>query len=157
VFWIPAGSAAAYPVDETGKEIRIPRTEFRHARRRTKRSMVVVCDEGAPWTIWLHFDADRVDYWYVNFEQFVGRSAVSYDCVDHKLDLIVRPSGELVWKDEDELEAAGVLGLVDVEAVRREAALALAEPPWPTGWEDFAPDPSWDVPELPDGWDQLVP
>jgi len=29
----------------------------------------------------------------------------------------------------------------------------LADPPWPTGWEAWRPDPSWPVPELPPGWD----
>ena len=159
VFWIPAGSESSYPVDAEGREIRIPRPEFRRAIRRgpgrAAADCVVRCTEDAPWTIWHFFGDGRVfDRWYVNFEQYLGRSAVAYDSVDHKLDLIVRASGELVWKDEDELEHAGRLGLVDVAAVRRDAERAVTEPPWPTGWEDFQPDPHWDVPELPDGWDQ---
>ena len=155
VFWVPAGADAAYAVDGDGKEIRIPTREFGRGRRRTKGPMVVVCDAGAPWTMWLFFTGEGFDHWYVNFERFTGRSAVAWDGVDHKLDLIVRRDGELVWKDEDELDTAGGLGLVDADAVRRDAALAVAEPPWPTGWEEFAPDPSWRVPELPEGWDRL--
>jgi hypothetical protein len=155
MFWVPAGSAATYPADESGREIRIPRREFRYATRRTKSSILVVCDEGAPWTIWLHFTESDLDYWYLNFEQYLGRSAVAYDSVDHKLDLIVRPNGELVWKDEDELEQAGRLGLVDVDAVRRDADRAVAEPPWPTGWESFRPEPAWEAVELPEGWDRV--
>jgi hypothetical protein len=68
----------------------------------------------------------------------------------------VRPDGEVTWKDEDELEQAGRLGLVDVAAVRRDAERALAEPPWPTGWENYSPGPAWEAPELPPGWD-VVP
>jgi hypothetical protein len=29
----------------------------------------------------------------------------------------------------------------------------LAERPWPTGWEDWRPDPQWSPPSLPEGWD----
>ena len=29
----------------------------------------------------------------------------------------------------------------------------MRERPWPTGWEDAEPDPSWPAPELFDGWD----
>jgi predicted RNA-binding protein associated with RNAse of E/G family len=116
--------------------------------------MMVVCDEGAPWTIWLFFaEVGAFDSWYVNFESYLGRSAVAYDSVDHKLDLIVRPDGIVEWKDEDELEQAAALGLLDADAVRDGAARALAKRPWPTGWEAFRPGPSWPVPELPEGWD----
>jgi hypothetical protein len=156
VFWIPAGSESAYPVDDGGNEIRIPRPEFRHATRRTKSPTAVVCEEGAPWTIWLFFqDVGVFDRWYVNFERCLGRSPHAYDCVDHKLDLIVRPGDRLEWKDEDELEDAGRLGLVDTDAIRRDAELILTEHPWPTGWEEYTPEPAWGVPELPDGWDQV--
>ena len=156
VFWVSEGAEAAFAADDEGKEIRMPRHDFQRAFRATKRPIVVVCDEGAPWTLWLFFQAvGDFGHWYVNFERYLGRSAVAYDSVDHKLDLIAHPNGELVWKDEDELEQAGSLGLVDVDAVRRDAAAAVASPPWPTGWEDYVPDPPWPVPRLPKGWDRL--
>lgn len=156
VFWIPAGSQAAYPADTDGTEIRLPRPAFGRDLRRTKRPIVVVCDEGAPWTLWLFFGDDGFDHWYVNFERYLGRTAVAYDSVDHKLDLIVDPDGALRWKDEDELEQAGALGLVDVAAVRRDAELAVTRPPWPTGWEAFEPDAAWEPAELPPGWDLVT-
>ncbi len=154
VFWVPAGGPSAFAADNDGSEIRMPGREFQRAFRITKRPLVVVCDEGAPWTLWLFFDRPGVfDHWYVNFEAYLGRSPVAYDSVDHKLDLIARPGKGLQWKDEDELEHAGALGLVDVAAVRRDAAAAVASPPWPTGWETYVPEPPWPVPELPVGWD----
>lgn len=156
VLWIPAGSESSYPVDEEDREIRLARPEFRRATRRTAADCVLLCVERAPWTIWHFFAEDGVfDRWYVNFEQYLGRSAIAYDSVDHKIDLIARPDGSLVWKDEDELEQAGRLGLVDVASARRDAARAVAERPWPTGWEDFRPDPAWEVPALPPGWDAV--
>ena len=106
-----------------------------------------------PWTLWLFHRDGGFAHWYVNFERYLGRSAAAYDSVDHKLDLIVERDGTLRWKDEDELEQAGRLGLVDVAEVRRDADLAVANPPWPTGWEEFAPDPDWQPARLPPGWD----
>jgi hypothetical protein len=156
VFWIPAGAASAYPVDAQGREIRIPQREFTRGARRAGNTMVVVCDSRAPWTLWHFFGEDGVfAHWYVNLERYLGRSAVAYDSVDHKLDLIVQPDGSVEWKDEDELERAAALGLLDAAEVRADAERVLAEPPWPTGWEAFRPDPQWPVPELPAGWDAL--
>lgn len=156
VFWIPVGSQASYPVDGAGREIRIPQREFTRATRRTPWACVVLCDSREPWTLWhFHTTDGRFDRWYVNFEQYLGRTAIAYDSTDHKLDLIARPDASLEWKDEDELDAAARLGLLDAEAVRAEARAVLAKPPWPTGWEDFEPDPVWGVAELPAGWDRL--
>jgi Protein of unknown function (DUF402) len=154
VFWIPVGAVSSYPVDVDGREIRIPQPRFARGARRTKKPVVVVCETRAPWTLWHFFREDGTfDHWYVNFEHYLGRSAIAYDSVDHKLDLIVRSDGGVEWKDEDELEQAARLGLVDAAAVRADAERVLAQPPWPTGWERFRPDREWPVPELPEGWD----
>ena len=91
--------------------------------------------------------------WYVNFEQPLRRTPVGVDTFDQKLDLLVFPSGGWQWKDEDELEQAAALGLLDAKAVRAEAKRVLEEWPFPTGWEDWRPDPAWPVPQLPAGWD----
>jgi hypothetical protein len=154
-FWIPRGSEAAYPVDEGGREIRLFQTDYSRGQRHTKVGCVVLCEDGAPWTLW-HFQDERgeFDRWYVNFERYLGRSAAAYDSVDHKLDLIARPDGSLEWKDEDELEGAGRQGLVDVAEIRRDASLVVSQQRWPTGWESFRPDPAWPIPELPAGWDR---
>jgi Protein of unknown function (DUF402) len=153
IFWIPSGAQASYPVGDDGREIRIPTRSFARATRPAA-AACVLCDTREPWTLWLFFRGDGgFDRWYVNFEHYLGRSAVAYDSVDHKLDLIARPDGSVEWKDEDELEHAAALGLLDAAVVRADAERVLAEPPWPTGWETFRPDPEWRVPELPEGWD----
>lgn len=157
VFWIPAGSASAYPVDAEQREIRLPAPGATLGLRRTPRPMLVVCEPDKPWTLWLFWGEEGFDHWYVNLERYLGRTAVAWDSVDHKLDLVVRGDGDVRWKDEDELEHAGRLGLVDVAEIRRDAERALAEPPWPTGWEGFEPDPSWTAAELPPGWDVVSP
>ena len=93
----------------------------------------------------------------MNFERPLGRTPIGFDMADEKLDLIVTPDGRLRWKDEDELEHAAELGLVDEAAVRAEAERVVAEWPFPTGWEDFRADPAWPIPQLPAGWDTTQP
>lgn len=156
--WVPRGSECVYPVDGTGVEIRLPCAEYRHARRRLLRDAVVLYREGNPWTLWHFYDeAGRFDSWYVNFELILGRRVHALDGSDHKLDLLAYPDGTHRLKDEDELEHAGAIGLLDPLLVRANADRALADPPWPTGWEDWRPDPGWPIPSLPAGWDVYDP
>ena len=91
----------------------------------------------------------RLRIWYVNFERPLRRTPIGVDTFDEKLDLLVFPDGGREWKDEDELEQAAALGLLDAAAVRAEARARAAEWPFPTGWEDWRPDPAWPVPQLP--------
>jgi hypothetical protein len=154
--YVPAGSESVYPVDEDGREIRLAVPGALRGRRIVRRPSLVLLDPHARWSIWHQFGEDGAfDHWYVNFEHALGRGPATLDYVDHKLDLIVRLDGSVTWKDEDELEQAGRLGLVDADAVRRDAERVLDERPWPTGWEGFRPDPAWTVPELPAGWDDV--
>jgi predicted RNA-binding protein associated with RNAse of E/G family len=95
--------------------------------------------------------------WYVNFEQPLRpRSPIGFDYVDLALDLVVRPDGTHELLDEDELEEAlerCVLTKDDAEAAYADAAKLIAEWPFPTGWENWRPDPDWEPPSLPAGWD----
>jgi hypothetical protein len=67
----------------------------------------------------------------------------------------VTPDGQITVKDEDELLEAARVGYLDEAEVRAELARVLGDPPWPTGWETFTPDPSWPAPQLPLGWDTV--
>ena len=89
----------------------------------------------------------------MNLERWLGRGPRTIDYVDEKLDLVVSPDGSVRWKDEDELQLAAELGLLDAGEVYAEAKRVLAAPPWPSGWEDWRPNPAWGAPALPDGWD----
>jgi hypothetical protein len=153
VLWSPRGSVRILPLDPDGGEIRIPREDFELGERTTAMDCLWLALPARPYSLGLFWDDGRFGYWYVNFERHLGRGATTYDYVDQKLDLVVAPDGGVRWKDEDELEQAARLGLLDEAAVRADAERVLAEPPWPTGWEGFRPDPAWPPPELPPGWD----
>jgi len=74
---------------------------------------------------------------------------------DHELDLVVRPDRSWRWKDEEKMEywvRQGRFTPAEVAAIRAEGERVLAASPFPTGWEDWRPDPSWRVPKLPSDW-----
>lgn len=154
VLWSPAGIPRKLPLAGDGSEIRLPCAEWRLGERATVWEALGFVYARRPYSLWLHWAPDRrFSHWYVNLEQPLGRTAVGWDYVDDKLDLVVAPDGAVTWKDEDELEQADRLGLLDAACVRAAAERVLADPPWPTGREDWLPNPSWPVPALPPGWD----
>jgi hypothetical protein len=105
-------------------------------------------------------EAWKFEGWYVNLQEPVRRTPSGLDTWDHALDIWIEPDGSWSWKDEDDLAALverGVYAPAEAEAFRAEGERVLADPPWPTGWEDWRPDPTWAVPELPQGWDAVCP
>ena len=150
----PPGAPARFPVDEDGQEVRIPRREgWTFAGRIGTVHALRLYRPGARYSVWLFWTPDgEFDYWYINFEQPLGRTDMGFDYRDEKLDLLAWPDGTIRWKDEDELSRAALFGLVDERAVRAEARRIMRDPPWPTGWEEWKPDPEWTIPTLPAGW-----
>ncbi len=147
--WIPAGAPAKVPAGG----LRIPGDDWELEDTAPTRDQICVARPGRAHSIYLFWQGAELEHWYVNFERPLRRTPVGFDTFDEKLDLIVQADGSCRWKDENELEQAAALGLLDAEAVRAEAARVLEEWPFPTGWEDWQPDPSWPLPQLPEGWD----
>jgi hypothetical protein len=112
---------------------------------------------GDAHTIW-HFwrgAERRFASWYVNLQEPFRRTWKAFDTQDQELDIVVRPDGSWEWKDEDEMNdwvQRGRFTRDEVADIRAEGERVLAEWPFPTGWEEWEPDPSWEVPELPEGW-----
>lgn len=151
-FWIPAGAPGKVPAGG----LRIPGDAWELEDVRPSQDAICIARSGRAHSIYVHWDeSGAVSHWYVNFEQPLRRTPLGVDTFDEKLDLIVRPDGSYEWKDEDELEQAAAVGLLDADEVRAEAARVLDEWPFPTGWEDWRPDPAWPVPLLPEGWERM--
>jgi hypothetical protein len=94
--------------------------------------------------------------WYVNLQAMLAESPLGFDTTDWQLDLWIPEGGAAEWKDEDDLERALALGIMSEEEgrlAREEGDRVLDEWPFPTGWEEWRPDPTWPTPALPDGWD----
>ena len=94
--------------------------------------------------------------WYVNLQDAVRRRPHGFDTTDLQLDVWVEASGPVHWKDEDHLEQAVAFGMfsqAEADAARAEAEHVLDEWPFPTGWEEWRPPPTWTPLQLPEGWD----
>jgi hypothetical protein len=107
----------------------------------------------------LYWTGDEATFagWYVNLQEPLVEDALGFRTRDNVLDVWVEPDGRWSWKDEDELEEAvgrGYFTQEEAHEIRTEGERVLADWPFPTGWEDWRPDPAWPIPELPDGWDQ---
>ena len=148
------GSETRVPADEAGKRLRVPCDDWRLAAGRWESWTLLVARPGEPWSTLLYFD-ERGAFlsWYVNFEQPLRRTPFGFDTLDHKLDLVVSAGGEQRLKDQDDLDAAARAGALDAGEVRAAARRVVADPPWPTGWEDRPPDASLEPSALPPGWD----
>jgi predicted RNA-binding protein associated with RNAse of E/G family len=113
------------------------------------------------WGFWADTDGS-FEGWYVNFEDPLRRSPVGFDTRDLFLDIVV-PAGERWrWKDEDEFEEAVRIGLISEQEATTTRSVAkdvidLIErgDAWWLAWQGWAPDASWPIPTLPDGWDVL--
>jgi Protein of unknown function (DUF402) len=110
---------------------------------------------GDAHTLW-HFwtgPERRFDGWYVNMQEPWAREGSSFETCDHELDVVVRPDGSWRWKDAEKMDEwvrRGRFTPEEVEAIRSEGEQVVAEWPFPTGWEEWAPDPAWPVPTLPE-------
>jgi predicted RNA-binding protein associated with RNAse of E/G family len=95
--------------------------------------------------------------WYVNLESVHERRDHEVVTQDHVLDLVVQPDRSVVRKDEDELAAAvraGRFSAAEAAAIVGDAAavedvVRRWASPFCDGWETWAPDPTWPLPELP--------
>lgn len=112
-----------------------------------------------PYSLNLFWNADwEFLEWYVQLQDPLRRSHAGFDTVDHLIDVVVEPDGSWAWKDEDELAQGvelGLFGAEDAKAAKATAERVLAEWPFPTGWEEWRPDPAWPPPSLPAGWDRV--
>ena len=151
--WIPGGTATKVPPGSG-----IPRDEWELEDGATTRAMLRVARPGDLHSAFHLWHGGELVEWYVNLERPLRRTPLGFDHLDRELDLLARPDGSWEWLDEDEFEEAQALGVIDpVEAaeIRAEGERVLAAWPFPTGWEDWRPDPAWPLPELPAGWDDV--
>jgi hypothetical protein len=122
---------------------------------------VIVPDKGCSVIFFMNPADGSLQQWYVNMEQPLRRTAISYDYTDLFLDIIISPDlSEWRWDDEDELEEAVIAGLVSKEEAATLYTQGRRVVEWLQSgnspcneWEKWVPDPSWKTPVLPAGRD----
>ena len=165
VLWLPPGAPVMRPgVD--GRFVRdVPPEERYESMKRTPvlrpwlgEGILIIGRPGRAHSIWLFWDAANFAGWYVNLEAPWQPSRFGFDTQDHALDLWVERGGSWHWKDEHELAEAVEHGFFTPEQAaefRAEGERVIGEWPFPTGWEDWRPDPSWPTPAVPVDWTEL--
>lgn len=101
--------------------------------------------------------------WYINLEEPMRRTPLGYDYEDNVLDAVITPDlSHWEWHDEDELAEAVSAGLYTTEQAAAFYAEGERAVDWLRSgkspfneWLNWQPDPSWQVPVLPDGWDMI--
>ena len=157
VAWIAPGTPIVWPDARDGEGRLRPPGDWGHVHRPWEGEGVL------SWTppdrcyaVWHFWDDDGTFRgWYVHLQAPTIRKQDRLRTSDWQLDLMIRPGGEVIWKDEDDLARAVELGIHtpdEAEAAYAEARRVLEEWPFPTGWEAWRPDPEWPVPALPADW-----
>jgi hypothetical protein len=151
VLWFPPGFRYTMGDDLFG--------DWGYRDRIGRRPQLRVTHPGDPFSVFLfQHDDGTLRGWYVNLERPQQRSAHGFDYEDELLDVWVAVGAEPELLDEDELEEAVTRGFFTPERaaeIRANAERVLADPPWPTGWEEWRPEPGWELPALPPGWQEL--
>lgn len=133
--------------------------DWSYEERRLGRGQLRVTRRDEPYSVFLFTNVDgSFRGWYVNLERPQQRSGLGFDYEDELLDVWAQLGAEPELLDEDELEEAVERGFVAADRageVRATAERVLSDPPWPTGWEEWRPEPGWQLPALTPGWDEL--
>jgi hypothetical protein len=134
-------------------------SEWKFEQRVASRGQLRLSRRNEPFSVHLfRHEDDSFRGWYVNLERPQRRSRLGFEFEDELLDIWCELGKEPELLDEDELEEAvrrQIFSPGRAAEIRANAARVLADPPWPTGWEDWQPDPRWQAPYLPPGWDRL--
>ena len=159
-WWIAPGTPGIYPLGLADERLLLPLREWATREHAWYGSGNLDVTRPGDWYgLRLFWSGDGAfEAWYVNLQEPLRRTPRGFDTRDLQLDLLVRPDGSCELKDEDHLAQAVAFGHVDAElarGLREEVERLRANPPWPTGWEGWRPDPAWPVPELPPDWDRV--
>jgi Protein of unknown function (DUF402) len=145
VVWLPPGTPYVIGTDLFA--------DWTYEYRVLGRPQLRVTRPGGAFSVFLFADG-----WYVNLEQPQQATALGFDYEDELLDVWVPFGGKPELLDEDELDEAVQRGFISPERaaeIHAKAERIIAEPPWPTGWEDWQPEAGWELPQLPPGWDLI--
>ena len=163
IMFMPAGTHWVKPVTLAGGTLRIPKEEWKLVEARIPIHMLVFARPGADHSIRMIWTEPKFEFvrWYINLEQPLTRTKIGFDYMDHVLDIVVKPDlSGWEWKDEDELEEAVERGLLSchradelrTEGMRVVEMIGEKASPFDGSWLEWCPDPHWQSPKLPQGW-----
>lgn len=119
---------------------------------------------GAWHSTWVSWRPDGSQLgWYVNLQAPMRRNPIGFEAMDLMLDVVADPALTWKWKDRDEFDeivARGIFEADTAQHVMSEARLVIDDienrrAPFDEPWPAWRPEPSWAVPRLPPGWDEI--
>ncbi len=175
LLWVPAGAAGMRRVladGRSGRDVALRewlagRSTLRRTRWRAP-GVLKFMPPGEPWSVWWFWTpVGTFRNWYVNLEdpgvRWDDGDPAGVDTADRALDVVVDPDLNWHFKDEDEFaERTGhplFWDATQAQAIRADGVRAVRPAgagafPFDGTWTHFQPDPRWDAPALPDGWDR---
>ena len=166
VLYSAAGTRYVKPCRPEGGLLRIPEDKWVLREEVWTLELLRIVTPGSRHSILLPWTAGFQEFllWYVNLEDPFVRTPIGFDYLDQLLDIEISPDlSHWKWKDEDELEEAvsrGIMTFREAQVLRAEGesvidALNARRPPFDEPWDLWRPDPDWQTPDLPAGWDDL--
>lgn len=131
---------------------------------RTNRLLILLQPEKyyASYYFW---QADRNQFigYYINFQLPFCRSSVGFDTLDLELDIVIEPTYEWHWKDEEDYQRGIECGILrrewiqEINAAKPEVFEKLEKHlyPFDGAWLGWMPDTNWSAPTLPKNWDKI--
>jgi len=101
--------------------------------------------------------------YYINFQLPFRRNQIGFDTFDLELDIVIKPTYEWHYKDEEDYRRGIACGILleewvhEINAAKPEVfdKLAKRQYPFDGTWLDWKPNPNWTPPPLPENWDKI--
>ena len=165
--FVPIGTGWKGPAALKGGPLRLPKEDWVLVDDYLPHNGLGIALPGADFSVRLNWTEGfrQLTRWKINLEEPLRRTPQGFDFMDQVLDIVISPDrSEWRWKDEDELEQAQELGLIShkravelrAEGERAVELIQSRKPPFDRDWENWRPDRSWPIPELPDRWDVVA-
>ena len=118
------------------------------------------------WSLWVFWEPEMTEVrsWYINIDAPYKRTSIGFDTWDMFLDVVVQPDRK-TWRYKGENEfaeaiKAGFFTAFEAQEVRDTAARALQtiaenRKPFNNIWGDWRPDILWEIPQIPENWDEI--
>ncbi len=118
------------------------------------------------WSLWVFWESgmSAIRSWYINVDAAYSRTRFGFDTMDMILDVVVQADRKSWrYKDEDELAEALAAELIteyQAQEIQNAAAQALEivamnRPPFDNVWENWRPDVLWNIPQIPNDWEEV--
>jgi len=132
----------------------------------TETDVLMLVTPGTAHAVYAMWEAGqkKLRCWYIDLQEPLRRTHLGFDTMDHLLDVVVSADqSSWRWKDEDEFAEAVAIGvyspeearLIRLEGERVIHNLQTRQSPFCDGWERWCPPGDWEIPKMPDGWDEI--